>query len=192
MIRTVRLIGSNKCPVCGKEFFATPPLRPNIEDREFYGGRIKFFKNVYCDCLAQYDLCIEKKFNSVKVAEEFNVIDMIELKRGTPLEELREREAQKIFMEAGEKTREDVAKLTEEKGTLPTLGQRKEIQRQNVLATIVDVDTKVETMCLHTVKELQTMCRKRRIKYSKNDTKQKLAQKLIAYDPSLVVAGQDD
>lgn len=77
MIGKVKLVGGNKCPTCGKEFLPTPPLRPNIEDREFYGGRIKFFKKVVCDCTAEYDLCIEKKYNSQKCEEEFNVINMI-------------------------------------------------------------------------------------------------------------------
>ena len=192
MIGKVTLVGGNKCPVCGKEFFATPPLRPNIEDREFYGGRVKFFKKVTCDCLGEYDLCVEKRFNPVKVEEEFNVINMVLLKEGTPLDELRRQQIEQDVKEATEKTREDVAKETEENGYLPQLAIRKQIQRENVLATILDLDTKVDTLCLHTKKELRQMCRKRKISSNVNETKKKLAEKLLAHDPSLVVANPED
>ena len=191
MIGKVTLTGGNKCPVCGKDFFATPPLRPNIEGREFYGGRIKFFKKVECDCLGEYDLCIEKRYNAQKCEEEFNVINMIVIKEGTPLEELREQRAEQAFMEAGEKTKEDVAKITEEQGYLPPLAVRKKIQKENVLATIVDLDTKIDTLCLHTIKELQTMCKKRKVKFSVRWTKKEYAKALLSNDPALVVANPE-
>ena len=41
MIGKVALAGGPKCPICGKEFKPEPPLIPNTEDREFYGGRVK-------------------------------------------------------------------------------------------------------------------------------------------------------
>ena len=77
MIGKVTLVGSNKCPICGKEFFPTPPLRPNVQDREFYGGRVNFFKEVECDCTGKYDLCIEKKY--VRGEDRLEVINMIVL-----------------------------------------------------------------------------------------------------------------
>ena len=36
------------------------------------------------------------------------------------------------------------------------------------------------------------MCRKRKISSNVNETKKKLAEKLLAHDPSLVVANPDD
>lgn len=195
MIGKVTLVGGNKCPVCGKEFFATPPLRPNIEDREFYGGRVKFFKKVTCDCLGEYDLCIEKKFNPVKVEEEFNVINMILLKEGLPLEKVEEiklDEKKQAELELEAKTRQEVARMTEETGKMPLLSQRLEVKKQNVLATVVDLNTKIETLSLRTKQELQNMCKKRKIKFSVNWSKADYARALLAHNPDLVVANPDD
>lgn len=188
MIGRVTLAGGNKCPTCGKVFSAEQPLEPNIEDREFYGGRIKFFKNVDCDCTAKYRLCIEKKFNSLKAEEELAVINMIVLQPGIPLEQLRKEEDAKRQEEAEAKALEAVHKAVEEKGDIPTLQQRQEIKRQTILATVVDKDAKIETLTHLTTHELQVMCKKRKIKFAVRDSKVQLAEKLLADDPALVVA----
>jgi len=43
-----------------------------------------------------------------------------------------------------------------------------------------------------TVKELQIMCKRRKLRYYKKDNKRTLAETLLAYDPSLVVANPED
>lgn len=193
MIGAVKLVGSNKCPVCGKEFLAEPPLRPNVEDREFYGGRIKFFKKVECDCTAEYDLCIEKKFNPIKVAEEFNVVNMILLKEGKPLDEVaieklnQKREEERRIAE--EKIAEAEAALAENSASLK---RRNELKKQKILATIIDKDKKIATLMVHTTNELQVMCKRRKLKFTKKDSKLELAETLLAYDPNLVVANPED
>lgn len=192
MTGKVILTGGNKCPLCGKVFTAIPPLRPNIEDRSFYGGRVKFFKEVECDCLAKYDLCIERKYNHLTCEEELNVINMIVLKEGKSKEEAEREKEEARILEAEQKTTEALAQAIEEKGGLPTLKQRKEIKTQTVLATIVDADTKLETLCVYTHKEIETMLKRRKIKFNKRDNKRHLAEILLVNDPSVVVASPSD
>jgi hypothetical protein len=184
MIGKVILTGGNKCPTCGKVFTAEAPLTPNTEDREFYGGRIKFFKEVNCDCGAHYKLCIEKKFDTVAVEEKLNVINMIIMSEGTPI-------MKQIEKTVDEKMAEAVKQAKDEKGSLPTLGQRQELKKQTILASIIDLDVKIDTLCLHTLHELQVMCRQKKIKVGTKDTKKKLAEKLLAADPNLVVANPE-
>lgn len=192
MIGKVILTGGNKCPLCGKVFTAEPPLKPNIEDRSFYGGRVKYFKEVECDCTAIYNLCIERKFNHINSEEELNVINMIVIKEGKSLEEAKKEKEEAIQKEAEAKAMEAVAQAIEEKGDLPTLKQRNEIKTQTILATIVDAETKLNTLCVYTTKELQTMLKHRKIKFNKRDNKRHLAEILLAKDPSVVVASPND
>lgn len=184
------LVGGNKCPTCGKIFKAEPPLVPNL-DREFYGGRVKFFKEVECDCQAKYKLCIERKFSYKTSEEELNVINMIIEKVGTPLEVLRKQEMDKLQEQAEAKAIEAVHEAIVEGGNVPTLKQRQEIKQQTILATILDKDTKIETLCVHTIKELRIMCKRRKIKFNATEPKKALAEKLLAYDPSMVVANPE-
>ena len=182
----MRLAGSGKCPTCGKEFLPTPPLRPNIKDREFYGGRIKFFKEVECDCTAKYDLCIEEKYNGEE--NKLKVIDLIILKDGVPLAQLKKEAEEKAAAEAEIKAVEAVHEAIEQGGSLPTLKQREEIKRQTVLATIIDSEEKLKTLTTFTTKELRTMCKRRKLKCYATESKQALAEKLLCYDPTMVVA----
>lgn len=71
----IELTHGNKCPKCGKEFEAEGNLIPNTKDREFYGGRIKYFKRVVCDCDTRYILLIGKK-DTPRGELEYPVIDM--------------------------------------------------------------------------------------------------------------------
>lgn len=191
---TARLAGSNCCPVCGLAFKPTPPLRPiKQSDREiFYGGRVSFFKEVECRCHGKYDLCIEKKYNSQKEEEVLKVIDMIILEQGTPLDVLKKQAEEQAKAEAEQKAIEAVAEAIEQEGDLPTLQQRNEIKKQTILATVIDKDEKIRTLTAFTVKELQTMCKRRKLKFNKKDNKTRLAEILLAYDPSLVVANPED
>lgn len=170
----------NKCPICGKEFEATPPLVPNTTDREFYGGRIKFFKEVDCDCTARYKLCIEQRYNRAETKEELNVIDMIVLKEGIPNEERYKNMAQKIIHERFEE------------GKTPTKREREEIRKEVVLANILDLDTKVQTLCMHTLTELQLICRANKVKYTEKMNKTQIAKLLLAKNPNLVEANPQD
>lgn len=185
----MKLVGSNKCPICGKEFYATPPLRPNVKDREFYGGRVKFFKEVECDCTAKYDLCIEKRVG--RDGEKTEVIDLIVLKEGVPLAQLKREQEAKVAAEAEQKAIEAVHQAIEEQGNVPTLKQREEIKKQTVLATIIDKDEKIKTLTTFTTKELRTMCKRRKLKFNATDSKVALAEKLLYYDPSMVVAHEE-
>lgn len=193
MIGRVVLAGSNKCPTCGKEFNAEPPLTPNTEDREFYGGRVKFFKEVECDCLAKYKLCIESKYNPLTTSEEMNVINMIVEKEGKPLTEAaiekisRKREAERLAAE--EKAAEAEALAAE--GNY-NVRRKNEAKKQKVLATIVDKDSKIATLMVHTTHELQVMCKRRKLKFAQKDSKLELAETLLAYDPNMVVTNPED
>lgn len=180
-LQNVKLVGGSICPNCGKVFEAEAPLVPNTKNREFYGGRIKFFKDVDCDCEAKYRLCIESKFNSKEVVQELKVIDMIILAKGKTKEE-REKELQeKIEKETKDKIHERF-----ESGSAPTQNEREKIKNEVVLANVVDLKTKIETLCFHTKMELQAMCKRERIKYSVDDNKEKLAKKLLLKNPNLV------
>ena len=190
MIGKVVLAGGPKCPICGKEFEPTPPLRPNIEDREFYGGRVKFFKEVDCDCEAKYDLCIEKLFTGEE--EKLRVINMIILKEGRPLQEIEKEKHRALEEEANKRAVEAIEKAKEEGGKLPNLKERQEIRRETVLATIVDKEAKLDTLTHMTQKELRRMCKLRKIKYLATENKQVLAEKLLVYDPTVVVPNPKD
>lgn len=72
----MRLTHGNECPLCGKKWKAEGDLVPNTKDREFYGGRVKFFKNVTCECKTKYTLCVGKK-ETPEGNIEYPVIDMI-------------------------------------------------------------------------------------------------------------------
>lgn len=181
----VMLTGGNKCPICGKVFEATPPLMPNVKDRDFYGGRVKFFKQVTCDCTGEYVLCVEKKLESAKV------INMIVVKEGIPLAELKKIEGEKIKEEAEESAAQALSEIIEDTGEVPTLKQRTEIKNQHILATVIDKDAKIETLMHLTIRELQTMCKRRKLKFNKKDNKTKLAEKLLIYDPSVVIANPE-
>jgi hypothetical protein len=185
----MKLAGSNVCPICGKEFTPTPPLRPNVKDKEFYGGRIKFFKEVECECTAKYDLCIEEKY--IAGDNKLRVIDLIVLKEGVPLAQLRKEAEERARAEAEVKAVEAVHEAIEQKGDVPTLKQREDIKRQTILATILDKDTKIETLTTFTTKELRTMCKRRKLRYNANESKKVLAEKLLAYDPTMVVAHEE-
>lgn len=192
MTEKMVLAGGNKCPICGKVFTAEAPLKPNVENREFYGGRVHFFKDVDCDCTAKYRLCIEKRFNPVKVAEEFNVINMIVLKAGDPAEEPKKKTFEKVKEEKTEQVVEETLEAALSGERFPSLAERKEERKQAILATIADKDEKIQTLMNFTTKELQTMCRRRRLKFNKKDNKSKLAETLLAYDEALVVANPED
>lgn len=187
MIGKVKLTGGNKCPICGEVFTATPPLRPNVTDREFYGGRVKFFKKVECTCDGEYDLCIEKKYNSAKCEEEFNVINMIVLKEG---DELTAHKRRFGFIPTGindnKEETVDVDKITEE-----VKQEAGEPLEPTVLAQIVDDRVKRETMNLLTIKELRGLCRDRKIEYKVIESKKELIAKLIEADPGLVVSNPE-
>lgn len=184
MIGRVILVGSNKCPICGQEFMPTPPLRPNVKDKEFYGGRVAFFKEVECRCRAKYDLCIEKRFRLGE--DRLEVINMIVLEEGTPLEEIKKEEDAKLRLEADQAANEAVAKAIEEKGDLPTLQQREEIKRQVVLATIEGKEEKIQKLKVFTEKELKAKCKHRKLRVTNKDNKTTLAEKLLEYDPNII------
>lgn len=170
----------NKCPICGKEFDATPPLVPNTKEREFYGGRVRFFKEVDCDCTAKYRLCIEQRYNRQETKEELKVIDMIVLKEGIPNEERYNDMAAQIIHERFES------------GKVPSPKEREEIRKEVVLANILDLDTKVQTLCMHTLVELQLMCKANKVKYTEKMNKTQIAKLLLAKDPNLVEANPQD
>lgn len=193
MIGKVVLTGGNKCPTCGKVFTAEPPLIPNTIDREFYGGRIKFFKDVECDCLAKYKLCIEKKYNPITISEDLNVINMIVEKEGKPLDEAA---VEKLNMrrEAERKAAEEKAAEAEALAAEGNynLKRKNEAKKQKILATIIDKDKKIATLMVHTQHELQIMCKRRKLKFTMKDSKLELAETLLAYDPNMVVANPED
>lgn len=192
MIGKVILAGSNKCPICGKEFKPTPPLRPNTEDREFYGGRVKFFKQVQCNCEAEYDLCIEKRYDSLKEDETLSVINMIVLKEGTPLDELWKKREEEAKAAAEIKAMDIIHEAIQNNGKIPSVAEREEIKKQTVLATVLDKDEKMQTLMQLTTKELQTMCKRRKLHITKKYSKKQLAETLIAYDPTVVIANPED
>ena len=177
----------NKCPVCGKEFQPTPPLIPNVKMKEFYGGRIKFFKEVRCDCTAEYRLCIEQRFDPKEAQNVLKVLDMIVLKPGLTEEELQEKKTEEINAQV-----EDKIHQAFEEGRFPSLKEREKMKKETVLANIVDLDTKIETLCYHTLLELQVMCKQEKVKFAKRDSKKDIARKLLAKNPNLVTAEKSE
>lgn len=173
----------DKCPFCGKEYKALPPLVPNTQRREFYGGRIKFFKEVDCDCGARLNLLIERRYNSKLSSDELYVIDSIILKKGKTKEEV---EAEKNDLV--EKMVEERIHKEFENGRVPSMQEREAIRKETVLATIVDLDTKVEALCMMTRLELQALCQKNKVKFVERDSKEKIARRLLAVNPNLVSA----
>lgn len=185
----MKLVGSNKCPTCGKEFLPIPPLRPNVKDREFYGGRVKFFKEVECDCRAKYDLCIEER--ETMDGKKQSVIDMIVLADGRPLEVVAEEKKQEAQAASDQRAQEAIEDAIFAAGDSPKLSQRNEIKKQQILATIVDRDAKIATLMAYTTHELQSMCRRRKLRVQARWNKKQIAETLLAYDPSVVVANPE-
>lgn len=188
----MKLTGTkNKCPVCGKEFTVEPPLTPNTTDKEFYGGRVKFFKDVSCRCTAQYRLCIESKFNHQKVEQELKIIDMIELKKGVPLNLLLKREGEEFKEAPEQEAKEMIHNEVLLTGNLPPLSVRKNLKQQTVLATIPNLEDKLDVLKELSQKELQTMCFKRNLQFNKHMNKDRLARILLAHDPFLVTSNHE-
>ena len=122
-----------------------------------------------------------------KCEEEFNVINMIVLKEGRPIEEIEREKHEALEIEANQKALEAIEKAREEGGRSPSLKERQEIRREVVLATIIDKDAKMAALTHMTVKELRRMCKLRKIKYLATENKTTLAEKLLVYDPAVVV-----
>lgn len=72
----IKLLHGNQCPRCMKVWEANGDLIPNTKDRDFYGGRVKFFKKVICDCDQKYVLLIGMK--DTNKGREYPVIDIAE------------------------------------------------------------------------------------------------------------------
>ena len=177
----------NVCPYCGKEFCATQPLTPNVTDREFYGGRVKFFKDVVCDCTAEYRLCIEPKYDAKEAKNVLKVIDMIVLKEGLTKEEREKKAEDEINKKIETETQAQIHSIFQN-GKMLSLKERQNIKKEVVLANIVDLDTKIETLCMHTQAELLLMCRMNKVKCSDRMSKKEIAKALLVKNPNLVEA----
>lgn len=175
----MRLTHGNKCPVCGKEWEAEGNLVPNTKDREFYGGRIKFFKDVTCDCNTKYTLFIGKK--DTNEGYKYPVIDMM-LRDVTDdvIKSLEEAEEKKIKYDI----------TTKDGNVYESKAQKNEVERATILATIIDKDTKLAKLEELTLKELREQLKRRKIKFMVTESKRVLAEKLLAKDPNVVVAQQ--
>ncbi len=176
----MKLTHGNICPICGKEWKAEGDLIPNTKDKEFYGGRVSFFKEVVCDCKTKYNLCIETKQDRMG-HKAYPVIDMIIEADAETMKSIEEAEARKVKYDIIQKNGE----------TYMTKEQKQEAKIQNVLATVIDKDTKIEKLLELTTNELRAIAKKRHVKFKVTESKQALAEKLLASDPSLVVAQQD-
>lgn len=88
----MELTHGNVCPLCGKEWEAEGNLIPNTKDRDFYGGRVKFFKDVTCDCNTKYTLCIGKR-DTPEGGLVYPVIDMIYTKTSQIQEPIKEKQS---------------------------------------------------------------------------------------------------
>ena len=155
---------------CGKQFDTTGDLIPNIKDREFYGGRVNFFKEVKCDCGKEYVLCIEKKFD---VSEGFGlkIIDMIDVTKENPLETF------KGYVRPEKKVKKEEKPID---------------TSERVLTKVVSRELQVETLKLRTMKELQSLCKEKKVSWRVTDSKLKLIDKLLEADPTLVVANPQE
>lgn len=173
----MNLTHGNKCPVCGKEWTAEGNLVPNTKDREFYGGRVKYFKEVVCDCHTKYTLFIGKKDTEEGYA--YPVIDMMLTEASEDvLKSIEEAEAKKIKYD-----------ITTKNGDIyASKAQKREVERATILATIIDKDTKLAKLEELTTKELREQLKARKIKFLATESKRILAEKLLAKDPNVVVA----
>lgn len=169
----MKLTHGNVCPICGKEWKAEGDMVPNTKDREFYGGRVKFFKEVICDCKTKYTLCVGMK-DTKEGKREYPVIDMIIKASAEQMKSILEAQEKKINYSIMQKNGEVYKTETE--------------KREAVLATIVDSETKLAKLNELTTNELRAQCRKRNVNFKVRDTKEDLAKKLLAKDPNVVVA----
>lgn len=160
------LTHSSKCE-CGKEFDTDGTLIPNVRDKEFYGGRINFFKEVKCDCGKEYILLLEKYFD-YKVGMGMRIVDMIDManEKEYPLETLKKR------LKPKEKVLEERIETVE-----------------HTLTKVVEREVQVEALKTRTMKELQTLCREHKIKFKVTESRLALINKLLDAVPNLVVAG---
>ena len=159
------LTHSKKCE-CGKEFDTFGNLIPNVKDKEFYGGRISFFKEVTCDCGKEYILLIEKYFDH-KEGMAMRIIDMIDMTDETsyPINTIQKKVKPK------EKELEDRIDTVE-----------------HTLTKVLTRETQVEALKTRTQKELQDLCREHKIKFKITESKLTLIDKLLDAIPDLVVA----
>lgn len=162
----IKLTHGNKCE-CGKEFDASGTLIPNVKDREFYGGRIDFFKEVKCECGKEYAICISKKWDN-EGGLKLDIIDMVDITKENPIESLRRRP-------------KPIEQRLEEK--INTV--------EHTLTTIVSREAQVETLKLRTMHELQKLCREHKVKFKVTESKLTLINKLLDEVPSLVVANPE-
>jgi len=167
------MILTKKCS-CGIEdperiFNTDGTLIPNVRDKEFYGGRVNFFKEVKCDCGREYILLIEKNF-SYDGGMGFNIIDMVDItdEKEYPFETLKKRQKPK-------------EKVLEER--IDTV--------EHTLTTVINKEVKVEKMKLLTMKELQTLCRENKLKFKVTESKLSLIDKLLEANPNLVIASEN-
>jgi ribonuclease P protein component len=135
----------NICPVCGKVFVVEPPVIPNkapLEEREqFYGGRVHFFKDLVCDCTAEYKALIEKKL--VGCEEQLNIIDMIIEKEGVPLDDLARQKLKEAEEMGVQKALQAVHEAIQNNTVMPTITERNKIKRQirAILAKELDMNS---------------------------------------------------
>ena len=163
----MKLTHSSKCE-CGNEFTVDAPLIPNVKDREFYGGRINFFKEVKCDCGKEYVLCIEKSFSS-QDGFGLNIVDMID-------------------------TTDEAAPLETLKGRVKPVEKKEEEKidtSERTLTTVVSRELQVEKLKLLTMNELHTLCKQNKIKFKVTESKATLIDRLLDNNPSLVVAAPE-
>lgn len=173
----MELTHGNECPLCFKRWEAKGNLIPNTKDRDFYGGRVKFFKDVVCDCNTKYTLCIGMKDRD-DGGKEYPVIDMIIKASAEEMKSIQEAQAKKLNYQIMQKNG-DIYKSKAEKEAEA---------REKVLVTIVDRDTKIEKLKELTTNEIRAQLKKRNVKFKVTEPKEILVERLLAKDPNVVVA----
>lgn len=162
------LTHGNRCPKCGKSWEVSGEMQPNTYDRDFYGGRVKFFQEVKCNCDTEYVLCIARVPDPRK-GEKYVVIDMVDISKENPFKSLEKK----------------IAKKKEE--------QKKESElNEHVLTTLVTKEMQIKRLEICTQNELQTLCKLHKVKMGRGDSKYKLIERLLEAVPNLVVANPND
>lgn len=167
----IKLVHGKKCPQCGQEFDTTGHLIPNTKDKEFYGGRVHYFKEVRCNCGIEYLLLIEKKYDAIE-GMKYTVIDMADITKKNPFKTYEGVIPFKNETDAKENTPEEPKPID----TTP-----------HVLTTVMSKEEQVQRLELCTLHELQTLCKLHKVKQGRGDSKYKIIERLLAAVPNLVV-----
>ena len=157
-----KLLHSKQCPNCRRGFKPEGELIPNTYDKDFYGGRIHFFKEEKC-CGKNFILLIETK--ETEEGKQYTIVDTVDVTKQNPFETFKKRIAPRRIQER------EVIPLEE-----------------HVLTTVLSRESQIKRLELCTMHELEVLCKLHKVKRGRGDSKLKIIERLLTAEPNLVVA----